>query len=110
MSSLFLFIFIIFSNLTFASSVNPTKITRILAGPGFGNNVMIAVSNKPKDAPSYQANAIYNYAFDGTTETGKMTLSLALAAYAAQKAVWLGGTATCTLYDGIENLKHIVVQ
>ncbi|ESP94641.1 hypothetical protein [Pseudoalteromonas luteoviolacea] len=110
MKKLLLVVGLVVSHSGLASSVDPTKITQVLVGPNYGKNVILTVSNKPTNAPSCQTNANYSYVFDGTTEVGKMTLSVVLAAYAAQKDVWLGGTDTCTLYGGIENLKHIVAK
>jgi hypothetical protein len=93
-----------------ASSVDPTKITKILVGPYYGNKVFLVLSNKPSDTATCNTNSRYTYVFDGTTPSGKMTLSLALAAYAAQKDVWLGGNGTCTIYGDVENLSHIVTK
>ena len=101
---------LLLSGYSHASDVNPAKITQVLAGPSYGNQVLLTVSPTPSNLPSCQNNQWYSYVFDGTTEAGKITLSLALAAYAANKNVWLGGTGVCTLRGGVENLKHIVVK
>jgi hypothetical protein len=95
---------------TYASNISTTKITRVLVGPHYGKNVILTISVKPTELPSCQTNTSYSYVFDGTTEEGKMTLSVVLAAYAAQKDVWLGGKNTCSLYGGIEDLAHIVAK
>jgi hypothetical protein len=101
---------LLFSQASFSSTINPTKITRVLVGPGYGNTVYITVSVKPTGTPACQVNTGYDYAFDGTTAVGKMTLSVALAAYAAGKDVWLGGSNVCTFNNTVENLAHIVSQ
>lgn len=101
---------VLFTSQVFASNVNPTKITKVLVGPAYGNNVFLTVSIKPSDAPNCQNNTRYSYVFDGTTEVGKMTLSVVLSAYASQKDVWLGGADNCVLHNGVESLKHIVAQ
>ncbi len=100
----------LFSMSSHASSIRTTKITQVLVGPYFGKNVLLTISDKATVLPPCQTNNYYNYVFDGTTEEGKMTLSVALAAYATQKDVWLGGTNTCSLFDGVENLAHIVAK
>jgi hypothetical protein len=92
-----------------ASEINPTQVTQVLAGPHYGNKVIITISNKPQSIPSCQTNPRYSYVFDASTESGKVTLSLVLTAYASGKNVWLGGLERCDLYSGIESLKHIVV-
>lgn len=99
-----------FASSCFASSINTTKITRVLVGPGVGKNVMLTISPRPTNLPDCQTNQGYNYVFDGTTEVGKMTLGAVLTAYAAKSNVWLGGTGSCSLYNTIENLKHIVIK
>ncbi len=105
----FLMIFALFCAAANGSTVDSTKITNILVGPQFGNRVMLTLSNKPLDAPACQTKT-HSYAFDGTTESGKMTLSVVLAAYAAKKDVTLGGNNTCDLYSGIEDLRYVFVQ
>ncbi len=93
-----------------ASSITTTKITRVLVGPGYGNNVILTINPLPDDLPDCQTNKGYNYVFDGTTEVGKMTLSSVLIAYSSRADVWLAGNGSCSLYSGIESLKHIVIK
>lgn len=100
--------FVFLSGNVHASNVNPTKITKVLVGPQYGNIVIIKVSNVDSALPDCQTNVNFNYAFDGTTDAGKMTLSVVLATYTTQKDVWIGGTHTCSVYSGIENLEYIV--
>ena len=93
-----------------ASDVPSTKISEVLAGPHYNKNVILTVSTKATELPLCQTNPRYSYVFDGTTQEGKITLSIVLAAYAAQKDVWIRGKGTCSLYDGIEDLAHIVAK
>jgi len=93
-----------------ASDISTTKITQVLVGPSYGNKVFLTLSVKPTGLPSCQINTRYNYVFDGTTESGKMTLSVVLAAYATQNDVWLAGKNTCSFNSTVEDLKHIVVK
>lgn len=95
---------------TIASTISDTKISKILIGPQFGNNVFLVLETKPSSVPSCQTNSVYSYVFDGTTEVGKMTLSAALSAYTAQKSVTIGGGNGCTLYGNVENLNYILVN
>jgi len=108
--TLFILSFLILPVITYASNISSTKITRVLVGPGYGKNVILTISAKPTALPSCQTNTSYNYVFDGSTDEGKMTLSVVLTAYASQKDVWLGGKNTCSLYSGIEDLYHIVAK
>ena len=105
-----LLLLVLMTALTHASDIRTTKITQVLVGPHYGNNVFLTISRKASDIPTCQTNTRYDYVFDGTTEDGKMTLSVVLAAYATQKDVWLGGKNTCLLHNGVEDLKHIVAK
>ena len=93
-----------------ASSVDPTKIVKVLAGPNYGNKVFLAIDPKPTNAPACQTNDKWNYVFDGSTEAGRIYLSIALSAYAANKDVWLKGDDSCTIYTNVEDLGYIVSQ
>ena len=95
---------------TAASSINNTKISKVLLGPQFGNNVFLVIETKATSLPSCQTNGVYSYVFDGTTAVGKMTLSAVLSAYAAQRTVTIGGGHGCTLYGNVENLNYILVH
>jgi hypothetical protein len=95
---------------TIASTIDNTKISKILIGPQFYNNVFLVLDTKPSNIPGCQTNSAYSYVFDGTTDVGKMTLSAALSAYAAQKFVTIGGGNDCTLYGNVENLNYILVK
>ena len=95
---------------TAASSIKNTKISKVLLGPQFGNNVFLVIESKASNLPSCQTNGIYSYVFDGTTAVGKMTLSAVLSAYAAQRTVTIGGANTCSLYGNVENLNYILVH
>lgn len=94
--------------LAMASSVNPTKITKVLVGPDYGTKAFITVSTKPSAVPACQTGNIYDFVFDGATDTGKLTLGVMLAAYTAKQDVWIGGKDSCQLYGGVEDLAHIV--
>lgn len=93
-----------------ASSINPTKIVKILAGPDYGNLVFLAIDPEPADIPTCQTNDKWSYVFDGSTEAGKVYLSIALSAYAANKNVWFRGDNSCDLYSNVEDLGYIVSQ
>ncbi|RYV04075.1 hypothetical protein SOPP22_01345 [Shewanella sp. OPT22] len=111
MRKIILLFFVIFIQTGAMASDTPnTKITRILVGPSYGTKVFLTISTKPTATPDCQINTGYNYVFDGSTETGKMMLSIALTAYTANKEVWLGGANKCSLFGNVEDLKHIVIH
>ena len=91
-----------------ASNVTTAKIVEVLVGPNYGNNVFLNVSPKPNGTPACKSNPEWDYVFDGSTDSGKITMSVALAAYAAGKEVWLAGSGNCTLYTNVEDLYHFV--
>lgn len=93
-----------------ASEANPTKIKQVLSGPIYDKQILITVESNISSVPECHKDKLYNYVFDGTTPEGQMTLSLVLTAYASQKNVWIGGTNSCTLRGGVEDLKHIVLK
>jgi hypothetical protein len=101
-----------FTQFAMASTIDNTKITAILAGEVYGNVVILKISPKPTDTPDCQTNPNFNYGFDPTTEIGKVTLSMALAAYASAKSVYLNGYGDCNLSPslGVERLRQISVQ
>jgi len=105
---LILTLFIAFS--AQASTINPTKIVKILAGPNYGNLVFLYIDPKPATVPACQTNDKWSYVFDGSTDAGKIYLSIALSAYAANKDVWLDGDDSCILYQNVEDLGYIVSQ
>ncbi len=100
-----------FSITSFASTVGNTKITHVLLGEVYGDIVFIGIETKPS-FPSGHCNThgIYNYVFNPTTEIGKATLSVVLAAYAAQKPIYINGYDTCNLYGSVETLRQIRLQ
>ncbi len=107
-----LFIGILLSNVSFASTIATTKISSILMGEAYGNVALIGISVKPGTVPACQTNPDYNYIIDLSTDVGKATLSLALTAYAAQKDVYLNGFDSCTLLPsvGVERLRQIWIK
>jgi hypothetical protein len=94
----------------FASGVGTTTITKVLAGPNFGNKVFVEVATRPVSVPDCQTNSWWSYVFDATTEAGQATLSIVLLAYASKTTVDIGGTDACSLYTNVESLGHIYVK
>lgn len=93
---------------TDASVISSTRITSVLVGEVYGNVAMIGISVKPtQGVPACQQNADMNYAFDISTSLGKATLELVLAAYLAQRDVYLNGWSRCDLFSNVETLRQI---
>lgn len=91
-----------------ATSYTDAKITGVLVGPNYGNTVIVKVDKTPEISGCHK-NPGYNYAFDGSTDEGKIYLSVILAAYAAQKSVSIAGyNDQCT--RDVENLIYVVAQ
>ena len=94
-----------------ASDVETAKIKSILAGKVYGNIVFLEISTKPNLPDGHcQTNPRWNYAFDPTTEIGKVTLSIALTAYASQRDVYLNGYDNCDVYPGVESLRQLLTK
>ena len=103
---------IFFQSSAFASTVESTKIKSILAGQAYGDIVFLQIDPKPENIDAdCQKNAEFNFAFDPTTEIGKVTLSMVLTAYASQNDVYLDGWKICdTNHAGVEDVKQIWVK
>ncbi len=105
-----LFLSMLFSFSANATSTGATKIQEILVGNDFGTKVFLELTDKPSTPTSCNTNGRYTYVFDGSTELGKMMLSIALTAFAAQKDIVLGGNDICSLHSNVETLKSIRIQ
>lgn len=108
--TLSLLLFTFFSAICSASNYQNAKITKILVGPRYGNTVFLSL-NSPPNTSGCHTNQNYHYAFDGTTEQGKMYLSIALTAYTAQKSVFIAGYDNqCNNFKDVEDLYHLQVN
>ncbi len=105
-----IFICLFVSQVSFASTINSTKIIEVLAGEAYGDKVFLKVSVKPTNAPSCQTNPNYSFVFNPTTEVGKITFSMILAAYASGKNVYIDGWHNCNTYSGVESIRQIRLQ
>ena len=90
-----------------AADTGLTKIKEILVGSNFGTKVLLELTNKPQPAAGCNNNPRYSYVFDGGTNAGKILLSVALAAHAAQKDVYISGADLCNLFGGVEDMNSI---
>ena len=93
-----------------ASDIRVTKITGILVGPAYGDKVFLTINPIPDDRVACNTNNEYTYVFNASTESGKIYLSVALAAHMAGKNVWLKGDDYCSIHTTVENLAHIVTS
>lgn len=93
-----------------ATSAFTGKILKIHSGPGVGTKVFLVLDGDQNNKASCSTSTTYNYVFDGSTDGGKIYLSMALSSYAAGKDVYVGGYQTCSLYSNTEDLKWIRVQ
>lgn len=109
MFRLLIFFSVLLASQSVYASTNNGKIIQILLGPNQGNKVFIVMDGSPVNA-SCHTNSGIHYVFDGGTESGKMTLSVVLSAYVAQKNVTAKGLDTCTLHSGVEDLANILIR
>lgn len=111
MKFLYIVLMLIVSNQVLAGFVNQTKIKELLIGKVYGDIVFIETETRPTLSSGHCAdNASYSYVFDISTDVGKATLSIALAAYASKSPVYINGYDTCDLYEGVEDLRQIRLQ
>ena len=102
-----LVLLLLFSQLSTASVVSTTKVKYVLGGDYSGSLVYVGLTSRPGNAPACHNNPDYDYIFDASTEAGKITLSLVLTAYTTGKDIWISGTDTCNLKQGMESLRLI---
>lgn len=93
-----------------ASVVKHTTITKVLAGPEYGDIVFITINNKSESTPKCQNNPGHDYAFDPTTDMGLVTLNLVIEAYVHQKVVQISGTDKCSNFSNVEDLRYIMLK
>lgn len=93
-----------------ASVAKETKITKVLAGPDYGDLVFVTVSVKPLNLPKCQSNPGHDFAFDPTTDMGKVTLELVMDAYIHQKVVQIAGGNECDNFKNVEDLKYLMLK
>ncbi len=87
-------------------------IAAIMTGPqpDYDGRIFIKMKNPPqRDPDTCHNNNHYDFVFDASTEGGKVSLSVLLSANAAGKSVSIGGSNTCSIYNGIESVDWIFI-
>lgn len=94
-----------------AASTYEGQISELLMGIPYKTTVIIKVDGSPSQNGCH-SNPSYHYAFDGSTDTGKIILSSVLTAYTTQKVVkfYGAGSNSCTQFGGIEDLNQFLLQ
>lgn len=95
-----------------AFSVHPLPITgsivKIEYGPIHGDIVYIDIEGS-SDADCANNPHGYDYAFDTSTNIGKLMFSSLLAAKHSGTQIKVSGTGTCNLSEGVEDIRWIQV-
>lgn len=86
------------------------KVDSYLTGFNYQGKVYIEASNYSDNTGCRNEGAVFDFAFDGTTDQGKMYLSILMAAHTAQKTVVITGFDTCDNEPGIADLRSIQVK
>ena len=106
-------------SLFLASSVMATEYRGIITGVGLGPTydaacigddscVVIKVASNHEKA-GCNSNS-WDFVFNSSTDTGKNTLSVVLAAEMSKRTVVIGGTGLCKLFPSTEDLTYIYYQ
>lgn len=83
----------------------------MLIGEIYPNQAFISLEAMPELPEGHcHTNGNFSYVFDISTETGKATLSMAIAAYMAQSQVSVSGLNTCNIYGGVESLRSLLLK
>lgn len=85
------------------------KISQVWIEPSSGDYVLLVMDQMPERDGCYQ-NEIYHYAFSINGDAGSAMLSMALAAYVAQKEVRVHGSGSCSLHPAVETVENLRVQ
>jgi len=78
-------------------------ITEILGGPGHGYTIYLSVGGSVTE--SCTTDTRYSFQIDTSNPSSSIWVSMLLAAYAAEKIVYLQGTGVCT--NNVENLNQV---
>lgn len=103
---------ILLAALTFGSTVRAgTAAPGSLLMPHMLENgvVIVYTSGSRTDAPVCALTYPDRFAFDSTTPAGKGQWAGILAAFIAGKRVFIGGTNTCSISAGSENLSYFYI-
>ena len=82
-------------------------IKTVTLGKAYENKAFFWVEGSPSKKAECQDNKSANFALDISTETGKATYSLILAAQMSGTKVNVSGTGSCDIYGGIEDLNWV---
>ena len=105
---LFLFLFMFAMSVT-VHAVVINKIDLILVNPN-DDIVIIRLKSFENQTACSTNSGGFDYAFDGSTDSGKKMFSLVLAAQRSGADVGIGGSYLCTLSPGVENLGSIWIR
>ena len=92
------------------SSTNVGTILQIKAGPQSGSQAYIQLGGNALAFENCQNNGTWHYSIDISGDMGKATLSLALAAYTANKTVKIFGLDTCNNTTGVEDIDQLILK
>lgn len=88
-----------------AGDIQPARVTNILSGPAYGNNVLLNLDPNP-DQQNCSTSTTHDYVFDVNSRAGEALLSMALAVYFSGETVSVSGSGGCTLVNNVEDLRY----
>jgi hypothetical protein len=104
-----LFLSVVSVNVSALPSYSGT-INNLLTGKVYQGNVFIQLDGAKNGTSDCQTHPHYDFAFDPTTDEGKVYLSLILTAHSTQKEVTITGYDTCLTRGGIQDLRSIQLK
>lgn len=109
MKKIVLLVIIIMSNATQASTLNNTKITRLMNDRSYLNFTFIQATGAPnRDGGHCHTNGTWDFVLNTDDSFGKQMHAQLLAAFAAGKTVELHGTDSCPIGNA-EELRRIEI-
>ncbi|AWF81794.1 hypothetical protein BTJ40_13695 [Microbulbifer sp. A4B17] len=86
------------------------KISQIHTGPQYQGRIFIETEDTPTGEVTCSTNASFSFAFEGTTEEGKMYLSILLSALAAKRDVVIKSSDDCSIYSNVADLRNLSIH
>ncbi len=85
------------------------QVTSILVNSSVSKVVHLRVEGTTTGRKDCQTHSVWNYVFDGTTDAGKLMVSIALAAHFSKKEVVVESnpSTNCDLRSGFETIEYI---
>jgi hypothetical protein len=98
------------SGLPVAAGTGQGTIGKVEYGPLYGTKVFFSIQGEVTEKPSCSSDLVYQFVFDSAVPGGKEILSSLLLAKTTAQSVKVSGFNSCSIYEGVENLRWIRLE